>query len=172
MRTSSPMLLALVTFGVSAVALAETPKPAPQLQEIKRLVGKWSGKGTMFAEGKTHAVTMTWDCVESSGAAGVRCRGQINGLPGFTYLFDDLWGYSEADKLAHWYTVTNAGEVHDHRGHLGADGGLLQFDGALDGKVFSEVITFKRKANVLTMSWNTTLGGAPRERGEVELTKK
>jgi hypothetical protein len=125
----------------------------------------------MFAEGKTHAVTMTWDCVESSGAAGVRCKARIDGLPGFTYLFDDLWGYSEVDKLIHWYTVTNAGEVHDHRGHLDASGGLVQFDGPMDGKLFSEVVTFKRKGNALTMSWSTTLGGTLRERGQIELTK-
>lgn len=32
----------------------------------------------MLTEGKTYAITMTWDCVESSGAAGVRCKGRID----------------------------------------------------------------------------------------------
>jgi hypothetical protein len=86
-------------------------------------------------------------------------------------VFDDLWGYSEVDKLVHWYTVTNAGEVHDHRGHLDANGGLVQFDGPMEGKLFTETITFKRRGKELIMSWNTTLGGTLRERGEIALTK-
>lgn len=172
MRTRSSLSLVLALLGLCSVVLAEGAKPSPQLQEVRRLIGKWSGKGTLLTEGKTHPIDMSWDCVESSGAAGVRCKGQINGIPGFTYLFDDLWGYSEADKLVHWYTVTNAGEVHDHRGHLDAQGGLVQFEGTMDGKLFTEAITFKRKAKGMTMSWVSTLGGTLRERGEVELTAK
>ena len=125
-----------------------------------------------LSEGKTHAVTMTYDCVESAGAAGVRCTSKILGLPGFTYAFDDLWGYSTADGLAHWYTVTNAGEVHDHRGHLDAAGGFMVCELPTDGKVFSEQITFKRKAKATTMSWVTYLGTTVRERGEIELVLK
>lgn len=172
MRPPTSSLMVLVALGLSPAAHAGEPTVSPQLGEIRRLVGNWSGKGTIHTEGKSHGVTMTWDCVESSGAAGVRCKGQINGLPGFTYQFDDLWGYSDVDRLVHWFTVTNAGEVHDHRGHLDATGGLLQFDGAMDGKLFTETILFKRKARSMTMSWTSTLGGAPRERGEIELTTK
>lgn len=156
---------------LAAPALADT-KPPAQLGEIKKLIGSWSGKGSLTSEGKTHAVTMTYSCVESSGGAGVRCTASILGIPGFTYQFDDLWGYSAKDGLVHWYTVTNAGEVHDHRGHLDATGGYLIAQEQVDGKLLSEAITFKRKPKAMTMSWVTTLGGTVREKGEIELGMK
>jgi len=163
MRFLLPLVL------LSSTALADD-KPNPQQLEIKKLAGKWSGAGTIFMEGKTHKVTMTWDCADA--VAGTKCNATILGIPNFTYQFDDLWGWSAADGLVHWYTVTNAGEVHDHRGHLDANGGLLQVELPMDGKLFSEVITFKRKNQSLVMSWNTTLGGVVRERGEITLAKK
>src|SRR5688572_5743865 len=117
MRVSGSILVAALTLAASQTARAEDPKPAPQLEAIRSLIGSWAGRGALTTEGKTHPITMTYDCTESAGAAGVKCRAVINGIPGFTYTFDDLWGYSAQDKLTHWYTVTNAGEVHDHRGH-------------------------------------------------------
>jgi hypothetical protein len=79
---------------------------------------------------------------------------------------------STYDNLVHWYTVTNAGEVHDHRGYLDASGGLLSVEVPLEGKVLSEAITFKRNKNNLSMSWVCTHGGTLRERGAIELSLK
>jgi hypothetical protein len=156
-----------------ATASAQDAKPAPQVEAIRSLIGNWTGKGSVTSEGKTHPVTVTYDCAESAGAAGVKCRFSMSGLPGFTYQFDDLWGYSSQDGLTHWYVVTNAGEVHDHRGHLDANGGLLQIEIPVEGKLFSEVITFKRKnAKTMTISWNATHGGTLREKGEMQLQLK
>ena len=160
-------LLALLTGS----ALAADDKPSPAQLAIQHLVGKWSGKGTIQAEGKTHKVTMSWDCVTAAAGTATKCKGTILGLPGFTYEFDDLWGCSPADGLVHWYTVTNAGEVHDHQGHLDDGGGQVAVAVPMNGKLLSEVITVKRKGDVLVMSWVTTLGGAARERGEIELRK-
>jgi hypothetical protein len=156
-----------------ATASAEDAKPVPQVEAIRSMIGSWSGKGSVTSEGKAHAVTATYDCGETFGAGGVKCRFSMTGLPGFTYQFDDLWGYSAQDGLTHWYVVTNAGEVHDHRGHLDAAGGLLQIEIPTEGKVFSEVITFKRKnAKAMTISCLATHGGTLREKGELQLQLK
>lgn len=165
-------LALMVTLGLSSIAVADDGKPAPQLQAIRRLIGSWSGKGTLVSDGKTHSIGMTYTCVESAGAAGVRCQAEITGIPNFRYVFDDLWGYSAADGLVHWYAVTNAGEVHDHRGHFDAAGGQLAAELATEGKIFTEVITFKRKNKTMSMSWVTTLGGTVKERGKIDLTIK
>jgi hypothetical protein len=173
MRVLGSLLVAVTTFTTVQLARAEdAPKPAPQVEALRGLIGSWGGKGTMMSEGKTHQINMTYDCVESAGAAGVKCKAVMTGIPGFTYTFDDLWGYSAQDKLTHWYTVTNAGEVHDHRGHFDMTAGLLQADIAVDGKLFTETIMFKRKGKSLAMSWNTTLGGTLREKGEMTLNPK
>jgi hypothetical protein len=170
MRTSSSLLIALTLACSSSSAVADDSAPSPSMQAIKRNIGNWSGKGSITSDGKTHDVKMTWRCVDAAAGAGVRCHGEITGLPDFTYVLDDLWGYSQADGLVHWYTITNAGEVHDHRGHFDAGGGQLSADLAMDGKVFSEVISFSRKADALSLTWVTTLGGAERERGKLRLT--
>jgi hypothetical protein len=153
-------------------AHADDAKPAPQVEAIRSLIGSWTGKGTMTTEGKAHPVAVTWDCVESAGAAGVKCKFVLTGLPGFTYMLDDLWGYSAQDGLTHWYTVTNAGEVHDHRGHFDMNGGLLQTELAVNGKVFSEIIAIKRKGKALAMTWTTSTGGIVSEKGELTLSPK
>ena len=172
MRVFGSLLVIATTLITTHVARAEVSKPAPQVAAIRSLIGSWTGKGTLMTDGKTHAVTSTYDCVESAGAAGVKCKFVMNGIPGFTYMMDDLWGYSAADGLTHWYTVTNAGEVHDHRGHFDMTGGLLQIETPVDGKLFSEVIAFKRKGTSIGFSWNTTVGGTLREKGEMTLTLK
>ncbi len=166
------LVAAAALFALVTPAQAEEARPNPQQQAVKSLIGKWSGKGSIVMEGKTHAVTMTWDCADAAAGTGARCHGVILGIPGFTYTFDDLWAWSPADGLVHWFTVTNAGEVHDHRGHLDAGGGLVQVELPMDGKLFSEVVTFKRRGKALTMSWMTTVGGTMRERGSIDLTMK
>jgi hypothetical protein len=172
MRVLVPFLVAAATLTTSPIARAEDAKPTPQLDAIRTLIGGWTGKGTLTTEGKTHQITMTYDCMESAGSAGVRCRAVINGIPGFTYTFDDLWGYSAQDKLTHWYVVTNAGEVHDHRGHFDTAGGLLQIEVPVDGKLFSEIVSFKRKGKSLAFTWAATSGGTLREKGDMTLNPK
>jgi hypothetical protein len=173
MRVLGSVLVVAATFTTMSVARAEdASKPAPQLEAIRSLIGSWSGKGSITSEGKTVPVTMTFDCVESVGAAGVKCRSVITGIPGFTYMMDDLWGYSPQDGLTHWYTVTNAGEVHDHRGHFDMTGGLLQANFGTEGKQFTETVNFKRKGKALAISWMANLGGTVREKGEITLSPK
>lgn len=174
MRVLISLVVASATLTAAHVADAGDPpaKPAPQVEAIRSLIGSWTGKGSLTSEGKTHQLTMTYDCTESAGAAGVKCRGVMNGIPGFTYTFDDLWGYSAQDGLTHWYVITNAGEVHDHRGHLDTTGGLLQIEIPVDGKLFSEQITFKRKGKALSFNWTATSGGTLKEKGEMTLNPK
>jgi hypothetical protein len=171
MRVLGSLLVVASTFAATT-ARADDAKRAPQVEAIRSLIGNWTGKGSVTSEGKSHAVRVTYDCAESTAAAGIKCKFGMTGLPGFTYEFDDLWGYSAQDNLTHWYTVTNAGEVHDHRGHLDMNGGFLQYETATEGKVFTESITFKRTAKSMTLSWTANHGGMVREKGEVTLSMK
>jgi len=174
MRILDSFFVVAATLVATQTARAEdTAKPAPQLEAIRAFIGSWSGKGSMMSEGKTYSITATYDCAESAGAAGVKCRAVINGIPGFTYTFDDLWGYSPQDGLVHWYVVTNAGEVHDHRGHLDSTGGLVEVQIATQGKLFSEIINIKRKnKSSFAWSWASTHGGTLREKGELSMQLK
>jgi hypothetical protein len=159
---------ALVLLASPAV-VAEEPAP---VAGVKRLVGKWTGTGTIKNQGKVHAARAVVDCVDAASGSGVKCRWTLTGIPGFTYVIDDLWGFSAGDGLVHWYAVTNGGEVHDHRGHFAPGGGVLEFDGPMNGKTFSEVVRFRFvDEKKLVMSAACTLGGDPYEAVELELSR-
>jgi hypothetical protein len=157
-------LIVIAAIGPSSTAFAQDKASKSPLHDVKRLVGKWNGTGTMKTEGKTFNVKAAWDCADAAGGSGVRCHMSITGLPGgFTYVVDDLWGHSAGDGLVHWYAVTNGGEVHDHRGHFDSNGGALEFDGPMNGKTFSEVVRFKLSDNKVSIAGECTLGGEPFE---------
>ena len=55
MRTVLFIALAATLFTHTAVA---DDKPGPQVGELRKWIGKWSGKGSITSEGKTHQVTI------------------------------------------------------------------------------------------------------------------
>jgi hypothetical protein len=167
----SKRILALAAVLVLAAPAVAEP-PAANLQGVKRLVGKWSGTGTIKNEGKVFQAKATTECTEAAGGSGVRCKWTIAGIPNFTYVIEDLWGFSGHDGLVHWYAVTNGGEVHDHSGHLASSGGVLQFDGPMKGKTFSETIKFGFPADGrMTLDSECSLGGEPYEAVHLELSR-
>lgn len=162
--------VALLSTGVTAQA-GESEKPTVP-QRFSKLVGKWQGSGTFKTGGKTLPIRANYYCARSSGGAGIKCSFRMTGLPDFTYQFDDLWGYSNHDGLVHWYTVTNAGETHDHSGRLDEHGALLQFAGPSEGKAFHEQIRFVFKGGKhLTLDWSCNVDGKLRESGHLSLSK-
>jgi hypothetical protein len=122
---------------VPSLALA-APKPAARLDN---LVGTWKGSGSLTA-GKDHLpLTFGWQCKQISAAAGVLCTLEIKGMPA-PYAETDLFGYEPNTDTLHWFSVTNAGETHDHVAKA-ADGKLqFVFKGTQDGKPLVETIDF------------------------------
>ena len=55
------------------------------------------------------------------------CSLEMTGAPGMgTYAETDLFGYEPNSDTFHWYSVTNAGETHDHVAKAG-DGSKIQW---------------------------------------------
>jgi hypothetical protein len=67
--------------------------------------------------------------------------------------------------------VTNGGEVHDHRGHFGSGGGVLQFDGPMNGKTFSEIVRFQVSDKRVSIKGDCSLGGEPFESVALDFTR-
>ena len=68
--------------------------------------------------------------------------------------------------------MTNGGEVHDHKGHFATDGGVLEFDGPMNGKTFSEVVRMRFSGDKkLSLDANCTLGGEPYEAVQLDLSR-
>ena len=108
-------LLGTLTILGSATASAqgETPQAVTDLQ---CLIGTWTGLGQVEMGSDTHDVRIEYTCRGAAGGAGVACHVTMTGIEGFTYEADDLWGYDPGSGRVHWFTVSNAGETHDHAG--------------------------------------------------------
>jgi hypothetical protein len=137
-----------------AVALAE-PLPKP-VADLERLVGSWKGTGTLKAGPDAAApqaanaakLEASWTCQRTSARFGVLCTFHVTGIPGVpSYDETDLLGYDASNATYHWYSVTNAGETHDHVAPAAADGNLrFVFRGSQEGKPLEEVITLAFRA--------------------------
>jgi hypothetical protein len=136
----------LVTIGV---AHAGAPPAPTEAKDVGRLVGTWKGTGSMTMGNDKVDVKITWTCRTISGRWGVGCDGVITGIPGMDrYEETDLFGYDAGGGKLHWFSVTNAGETHDHvGGRWTGPAAQFVYTGVQEGKPFKEVIdvTFKDK---------------------------
>ena len=159
----------VVSLLATLVPMAAHADPPPQMAEVAPLIGRWSGSGTLTSGGESHPVQATYSCERVSDGFGLSCTGEMTGIPGLAaYKWRDMWGYSAGDGLFHWYTVTNAGETHDHRGTVENGHVFVQFEGPQDGSLFSERVTMDFVAGKkLTIGWDVVLDGKTTEQGQV-----
>ena len=150
-----------LALAVPTLAAADTlPKP---VQDMECLVGTWKGGGTL-AMGKDKAkVTSALDCKRTSAKYGVLCTLAMGGMPQ-PYAETDLFGYEPNTDTYHWFSVTNAGETHDHAAKLAAGSSKIQwvYTGTQDGKPFKEVVDmeFAKDGKALTVRSESFVAGA------------
>jgi hypothetical protein len=133
--------LLTVSLLLAPTLAAAEPLPKP-IADMERWVGQWKGTGALHAGADNAPLSATWSCQRTSAKFGVSCAFHVTGIPGVpSYEETDLMGYDAVASVYHWYSVTNAGETHDHVARA-SSGNALQFafDGTQDGKPFKEVI--------------------------------
>ena len=109
-------LVLIVANALVAKPLPQVPAPQPGSARLGVLVGSWSGEAETMESGKAPSKSrVTIDCREASGGWAVRCNAAFVS-PEMKYLETDLFGYDAVTGKVHMYSVTNAGEVHDHAG--------------------------------------------------------
>jgi hypothetical protein len=155
-------LCVVLALAAPVAAFAE-PLPKP-VADMDCLVGRWKGSGSMAMGKDTAKVQATWDCSRTSAQFGVMCRFHVTGIPGVpSYEETDLMGYEPNTDKYHWYSVTNAGETHDHVASV-PKGDAIQFvfEGTQDGKPLKEVIDlkFSNNSKVVTGVAETFVAGA------------
>ena len=160
----------IATLVVAIPALAADPLPKP-VADMEYLIGNWKGGGT-FAMGKDKAtLNATWTCQRTSAQFGVLCTFHVMGIPGVSvYDETDLMGYEPNSNLYHWYSVTNAGETHDHVATV-PEGNTIQFvyTGTQEGKSYKEG---RANAHAATSSAGSTMvsgKSAPHHRGSASI---
>jgi len=157
--TKTLPVLALV-FASSAAAADAPPKP---VTDLGCLIGNWKGKGT-FEAGKDKAnIQANWACKRSSAQYGVLCTLLLTGIPDLPrYEETDLFGYEPNTNTYHWYSVTNAGETHDHVAAVPAGSSAqFVFNGVQESKPFREVIdlTFADDSKSFSLRAETFVAG-------------
>ena len=154
--------------ALAALALAATPaRPAladaRPASPLDRLLGTWKATGTATMGPDQVRVAATWACKAVSAGAGVGCTLRLTGLPGMVYQETDLFGVDPGTATMHWFSVTNAGEVHDHAA-TAYDGLTWRFAyaGSQDGKPTTEAITmvFGADGRTFKLTSEATLAGA------------
>src|SRR5690242_7869044 len=127
-------VIAALCIALPATAIAE-PLPKP-VQDMECLVGTWKGGGSVSMGKDRSNINATWACKRTSSKFGVSCSFQVTGIPGVP-LYDetDLMGYEPNTNTYHWYSVTNAGETHDHVAKVSAGNKIeFVFNGTQEGK--------------------------------------
>jgi hypothetical protein len=165
--------LALSLLLAPAIGAAE-PLPKP-IADMDRWVGQWKGTGTLRAGAETAALQASWSCQRTSAKYGVSCTFHVTGIPGVpSYEETDLMGYDGVASVYHWYSVTNAGETHDHVARA-ASGDTLRFafKGTQEGKPFEEVIdlAFSENGRRVSGKAETFVAGTSVSVMELSLTK-
>jgi hypothetical protein len=171
MKNLSMFITALV---VAVPAFAADPLPKP-VADMECLIGNWKGGGTL-SMGKDRAkLDATWTCQRTSAQFGVLCNFHVTGIPGVNaYDETDLMGYEPNSNLYHWYSVTNAGETHDHVAKV-PEGNTIQFiyTGIQEGKTYKEVIdlAFTNDSKAVTGRAQTFIAGASTSIMDIKLRK-
>lgn len=166
-------LSAVLVLAAPLVAFAEgLPKP---VADMECLVGKWKGGGSVVMGKDKANVQVTWDCARTSAKFGVMCKFHVTGIPGVaSYDETDLMGYEPNTDKYHWYSVTNAGETHDHVASV-PKGDSIQFvfEGTQEGKPLKEVIDLKidDRSKVMTGTAETFVAGVSASVMSLELHK-
>ena len=142
-RIRNLALMTACAWLVATTAWADEPGAPPrQARELECLIGTWAGDGTVEMGGQEHAVQINYSCRRAAGGFGIACHLTMTGIPGFTYELDDLWGYDPGSGRIHWYTVTNAGETHDHQGHADRTSFRGSYVGRREGRPMRENVSF------------------------------
>jgi hypothetical protein len=160
-KTMVAAILSTLTLAGGAVSAA--PGAPKEVKDLDCLGGAWKGRGT-FQAGDTRAnIDVDWRCERTSAEWGLSCRLVMLGVPGVErYEESDLFGFDPGAGRYHWFSVTNAGETHDHVAAV-PKGNVVEwtYAGVQDGKAFKEVVkmTFTEKTKAMKITAETFLDG-------------
>jgi len=151
-------VLAVLSMAAAALAADNAPAPPAGSAKFSQFIGTWSGEGELKDTGKPGLkVRMKVDCRPAGGGWGIKCDFNMT-APDMNYLESDLFGYDATAGKVHWYSVTNAGEVHDHAGNWVDDSRLsVRYTG---GKEIESIVLWFGNGNTMSFEVDTDVAGA------------
>jgi hypothetical protein len=115
--TMRSCLVVLAVAGSVREAIAQTPRPGPEIQKLGYYVGSWRGEGEAKGGpfGPTGKLSSTTTCEWFAGGFQLVCRGQESGPTG-QRTFLNIRSYDGAAKSYSEYGISSFGETEYNTG--------------------------------------------------------
>jgi hypothetical protein len=160
-RTLAVLTAAFLGSHIQIGQAQEAKGPPAQISKLQAIVGSFEGEATMTEGGKSMKGTVRHANSRISDGWGLLMDEIITMEDGSAYKSHNIIGYDAGGGKVHVYSVTNAGETHDHKGTWTKPNVVsVQYDGKWEGKTYVEkaVLTIDGP-DAYTLSWSATLGG-------------
>lgn len=162
------------TLLLCANASAQAPETPEPVKHMLKLVGRWEATDVKLTLGdKTYITPYHITCTAINDGTGLLMEEGAN-IPGLAELKGcNLMGWDPNLQQIHLYSVDNLGTCHDHTGYWKSPDELyVQYDGVIEGQMYSERIWITLKGNTMHMKLIGELNGGPYELIEGTFTRK
>ena len=137
------LALMLVTGVTAHAGTRMLHNPVPEgVKKLYIFLGNWQGKATMTENGQTQSFDYFMDMKTDADGWGILYheKGLIpNATP---YLGFGMLAFDQNDNSLHIFTVSNYGDVHDHKGNWTDDKHFtVVYKGSPEGKSMKEELT-------------------------------
>lgn len=135
--TAAITLIAFVTIYAN-----RENKHNPVPDNVKKLylfLGNWKGKATMTVNGETRSFDYSMNFKTDADGWGILYHEKGLIPDAAPYLGVGMLGFDESANTVHIFTVSNYGDVHDHKGMWTDDKNFaLVYNGTQEGKALKE----------------------------------
>jgi hypothetical protein len=165
--TATVALLFVVLTGQAQ----EKKVPPEQISKLDAILGIFEGEATMTEGGKSSKGNVHHTNSSISDGWGFLMDEVVTMEDGTMYKSHNIIGYDAGGGKVHVFSVTNAGETHDHKGSWTKPMTVsVQYDGKWEGKPYIEKASLTIDgSDSYSLSWHATLGGKAAGGGEEKL---
>jgi uncharacterized protein DUF1579 len=163
--------LSLSSFAQAPTAIAEQPKPGPEIQKLAYYLGTWKGEGETKGGpfGPAGKLSSTTTCEWFAGGFHLVCRGEEKGPTG-TRTFLNIRAYDEKAKAYTEYGISSLGDTeYQTGGSIVGNEKIFTFDTDGGGKptklrytevqVSPTLFTYQAEASIDSGPWTVIAEG-------------
>ena len=165
------IVLTLAVFWLTTASGQPPQGPSELVKRLAPYAGTFEGQLIMTEGGKTVTAKVKSRNSMVSDDWGFLVEEVATMPDGGQYKSHNIMGYDAGGKKVHVFSVTNAGETHDHKGTWkDAKTLVVQYDGTWEGKPFVEKISLTfHNPDSYSVSWVATSGGKVVNKGDETL---
>jgi hypothetical protein len=164
-------LLVVVSLPLLIGSAQDKPMPPEQMQKLKSILGSFEGTATLVEGASTKTGKVRHTNTAISDGWGFLMDEIVDMEGGNAYKSHNIVGYDAGGGEMHVYSVTNAGETHDHRGKWTSPNAVsVQYKGKWEGKSYVEDAVFTLDGpDTYRLTWSALQDGKKIASGEEKL---